>query len=109
MPTSTVETVWNRSQLAIDHWKALKLQQITSLFSLHEQSDLLKNFLIRPDHALYSSTCDNSFDDCKNAFYSSGQILPCDKIKRTCAVLLSSTSGMTDSVQNFKFLGPTLG
>ena len=49
MPTSTVETAWNQSKIAIDHWKSLKLSKVTSAFSLNSHLDLLKNVLTHLD------------------------------------------------------------
>jgi len=90
MPTYTVESMWNKSRLTVDHWKTLRLDKVSSLFSLKQQSDALKDFLTRPDPQSRGRYCDDGMEGCENGLFVSQQA-QCSRAQHDCAVLLSST------------------
>lgn len=88
LPTFVVDQVWNRSFIAIDHWKALHLAEVTSQFSLSDDMDWLRNHLTRLQPGLNASYCDVICDVCRDGIcYLTQQ---CQHPPSKCAVVIAS-------------------
>jgi len=89
MSSSVVSGHWNTSHSITDHWRALRLANVSSVFDLSSEHDVLK-YLTRPEMSTDLSYCDELSTDCYNGFYHSQQ---CPHRQNNCAVLLSSYPG----------------
>jgi len=89
MSSSVISEHWNASHSVVDHWRALQLADVSSIFDLSDDRDTLK-YLTRPDRSSSLTYCDELSTDCRNGFYQSQQ---CRQHTNNCAVLLSSYPG----------------
>jgi len=89
MSSSVVSEHWNASHSVVDHWRALRLSDVSSVFDLSNERDMLK-YLTRPDLSSSLTYCDELSTDCHNGFYQSQH---CHQHTNNCAVLLSSYPG----------------
>lgn len=87
-----IDEVWNKSSIVMDHWKSLRLTEITSQFALPDDMDLLQNFLTRKSPDSRESFCDTIAEECHDGLY-----YPlnhhCNRLSGKCAILISSTPG----------------
>jgi len=90
MSSSVVSEHWNSSRSIIDHWRALRLSEVSSVFDLSNKQDMLM-YWTRPDTSSTVSYCDELSADCHNGFYQSPQCRR--QHPDNCAVLLSSYPG----------------
>lgn len=90
MSSSVVSEQWNISHSIIDHWRALRLSDVSSVFDLSDKQDMLK-YLTRPDMSSSLSYCDELSTDCHNGFYQSPRCR--HQHPDNCALLLSSYPG----------------
>jgi len=90
MSSSVVSDHWNSSHSIVDHWRALRVADVSSVFDLSDERDMLK-YLTQPDLSSSLTYCDElSSTDCDNGFYRSPR---CRQHTNNCALLLSSYPG----------------
>jgi len=78
------------SHSIIDHWRALRLSDVSTVFDLSDKQDMLK-YLARPNLSSSLSYCDELSTGCHNGFYQSPQCRR--RHPDNCAILLSSYPG----------------
>lgn len=89
VPSYVTNSMWSESQVLVDHWKTLQLEDISSLFSLHSDLKLLRNFLTRKDPESNRSFCDDGYAGCRSGFLTAPKCHP-RNMHGKCAVLLAS-------------------
>lgn len=91
LPTSMIDEIWNKSTIALDHWKALQLTEVTSQFALSGKMDLLRNVLTKINLTSQETLCEEIAEECFNGLYYPPN--HCHQLPDQCAVLISSTPG----------------
>jgi len=91
MTSSVISEQWNVSHSVIDHWRALQLADVSSIFDLSDKQDMLK-YQTRPEQSSSVSYCDELSTDCYHGFYQSPQCR--HQHPNNCAILLSSYPGI---------------
>ena len=90
MSSSVINDSWNSSHAIVDHWRALQLPDVSTLFDLSDEEDMLK-YLTRPDLSNSVSYCNELSTDCLDGFYQTQRCR--QQHPNNCAVLLSSFPG----------------
>jgi hypothetical protein len=97
MSSSLVSSRWNASRAIIDHWRALNLPNVTSLFAELDRDRLRTMTHSSPDEQ--RTLCDVFVDaetdaeageSCRDGIYREA---PCRQHHSKCAILLSSYPG----------------
>lgn len=94
IPSYVSEDKWTESQILVDHWKSLQLNEISSLFALNKDSvDLLRRFLTRKSPESDETFCNDFYDGCHGGFLMEPKCHHHNKTHGRCAILLSSYPG----------------
>ena len=97
MPTFVVEENWNDHKAIVDHWRALKIKDISSQFSLEEKYPLIRNYLTQRKPGKRQPICNSKRCDPNGIQHATH----CEKQKQGCALLMSSFPGNLISSLSF--------